>query len=76
MAARTSEERASSSKPMSVELIVKKAQNYDYNPLIPLKYWLRTAGTLLKEVRFLLETVADAPTDICTLGRNIRARRQ
>ena len=40
------------SKPMSVEQIVRKAENFDYNPLIPLKYWLRTAGTLLKEVCF------------------------
>ncbi|MCJ1467123.1 hypothetical protein MMC07_005745 [Pseudocyphellaria aurata] len=37
------------SRVMSVEQIVQKAQNFDYNPLIPLKYWLRTAGTLLKE---------------------------
>ncbi|MCJ1337168.1 hypothetical protein MMC09_002448 [Bachmanniomyces sp. S44760] len=37
------------SPPMNVEQIVKKAQSFDYNPLIPLKYWLRTAGTLLKE---------------------------
>lgn len=36
---------------MNVEQIVKKAQSYEYNPLIALKYWLRTAGTLLKEVR-------------------------
>ncbi|KAL9040757.1 MAG: hypothetical protein Q9214_004357 [Letrouitia sp. 1 TL-2023] len=35
--------------PLSVEQIVQKAKNFDYNPLIPLKYWLRTAGTLLKE---------------------------
>lgn len=38
------------SRPMNVEQVVKKAQNFEYNPLIPLKYWLRTAGTLLKEV--------------------------
>lgn len=37
-------------RAMSVEQIVQKAQNFDYNPLIPLKYWLRTASTLLKEV--------------------------
>lgn len=35
---------------MNVEQVVKNAQNFEYNPLIPLKYWLRTAGTLLKEV--------------------------
>lgn len=44
-------EGAAASRPLSVEQIVNKAQNFDYNPLIPLKYWLRTAGTLLKEVR-------------------------
>ena len=49
MDSRTNEETASS-RPLNVEQIVKKAQNFDYNPLIPLKYWLRTAGTLLKEV--------------------------
>jgi len=38
------------SRPMNVEQVVKKAQNFEYNPLIPLKYWLRTASTLLKEV--------------------------
>lgn len=41
-------------RPMSVEHIVKKAQTFDYNPLIPLKYWLRTASTLLKEVSHIL----------------------
>ena len=49
MAPRTTEETGPS-RPLNVEQIVKKAQNFDYNPLIPLKYWLRTAGTLLKEV--------------------------
>jgi len=43
-------EQVATSRPKSVEEIVKEAQNFDYNPLIPLKYWLRTAGTLLKEV--------------------------
>ena len=49
MAPRTNEGTAPS-RPLNVEQIVNKAQNFDYNPLIPLKYWLRTAGTLLKEV--------------------------
>lgn len=39
------------SRPLNVEQIVQKAQSFDYNPLIPLRYWLRTAGSLLKEVR-------------------------
>ncbi|KAL8831352.1 MAG: hypothetical protein Q9191_000908 [Dirinaria sp. TL-2023a] len=37
-------------RPMNVGQIVHKAQNYEYNEFIPLKYWLRTAGILLKEV--------------------------
>lgn len=37
-------------RPMNVERIVEEAQNFEFNPLIPLKYWLRTASTLLKEV--------------------------
>lgn len=43
--------RPRSSGPLSVRQIADLAQNFDYNPSIPLKYWLRTAGTLLKEVR-------------------------
>ena len=42
------------SRPMNVQQIVNKAQDFPYNPLIPLKYWLRTAGTLLKEVCIVL----------------------
>ncbi|KAL9130913.1 MAG: hypothetical protein Q9217_001016 [Psora testacea] len=49
MATLTNNEKALA-RPMNVEQIVRKAQNFDYNALIPLKYWLRTAGTLLKEV--------------------------
>lgn len=37
------------SRPLNVEQIVQRASDFDYNPLIPLKYWLRTAGMLLKE---------------------------
>ena len=47
------EEGVGLSRPMNVEQIVQKAQNYDYNPLVPLRYWFRTAGTLLKEVSIL-----------------------
>ena len=63
MASRTAEE-IGPSRPLNVEQIVKKAENFDYNPLIPLKYWVRTAGTLLKEVIALtwkLATPADPP---------------
>ncbi|KAL8836751.1 MAG: hypothetical protein Q9170_002780 [Blastenia crenularia] len=36
-------------QPMNVEQIVKQAENFEYNPLVPFKYWSRSAGTLLKE---------------------------
>jgi STAM-binding protein len=37
-------------RPMSVKEIVAKAQAFEFNPQIALKYWLRTADTLLREV--------------------------
>ena len=58
MAQRTTEETGSP-RPLNVEQIVRKAQSFDYNPLIPLKYWLRTAGTLLKEVNAILWKARD-----------------
>ncbi|KAF2084525.1 putative endosome-associated ubiquitin isopeptidase [Saccharata proteae CBS 121410] len=36
-------------EPLSVEEIVQQAGNFDYNVLVPLRYWLRSADTLLKE---------------------------
>ena len=36
--------------PQSVESITRMAQDYEYNPSIPLRYWLRTASTLMREV--------------------------
>jgi hypothetical protein len=36
--------------PRSIEQITRDAQNYDYTAVIGIKYWLRTAGALLKEV--------------------------
>ena len=38
-------------KVMNVEQIVREAENVEYNPLIPFKYWLRSAGTILKEAQ-------------------------
>ena len=35
--------------PRNVEQISKTAQQYEYSALVPLRYWLRTAGTLLTE---------------------------
>ncbi|RAK78570.1 putative endosome-associated ubiquitin isopeptidase (AmsH) [Aspergillus fijiensis CBS 313.89] len=37
--------------PQSVESITRLAQDYEYNPSIPLRYWLRTASTLIREAR-------------------------
>ena len=36
--------------PMSVQELAKKAVDFEYNPQVPLRYWLRTADTILKEV--------------------------
>lgn len=37
--------------PPTVKQLAAQAVEFDYNHLIPLRYWLRTADTLLKEVR-------------------------
>ncbi|TVY65736.1 AMSH-like protease sst2, partial [Lachnellula suecica] len=37
------------SKPMSVKEIYAKAVDFEFNPFIALKYWIRTADTLLRE---------------------------
>jgi STAM-binding protein len=37
-------------QPLNVEQIARKAQDYDYDPCIPLRQWMRAAGSLLKEV--------------------------
>ncbi|KAI9775761.1 MAG: hypothetical protein M1839_000889 [Geoglossum umbratile] len=36
-------------RPLSVQEIIKRAEEFEYNPLISLKYWLRTADALQKE---------------------------
>lgn len=36
--------------PQSVEKITQTAQDYEYNPQISLRNWLRTASTLIREV--------------------------
>lgn len=51
-------ELSEDSGPLNVEQIVQRAQNFDYNPLIPLRYWLRTATTLLKEAYNIFLLVA------------------
>ncbi|KAJ5119769.1 hypothetical protein N7448_010438 [Penicillium atrosanguineum] len=39
------------SPPQSVESITKTAQDYEYNESVPLRYWLRTAATLIREAQ-------------------------
>lgn len=36
--------------PRSVQQITKAAQDYEYDAAIPLRYWLRSAQAMLKEV--------------------------
>jgi hypothetical protein len=40
-----------SAPPLSIKEIADKATQIDFNILIPLKYWLRTAENLRKEVK-------------------------
>ncbi|KAL3482508.1 hypothetical protein BJX99DRAFT_217237 [Aspergillus californicus] len=42
------------SAPQSVEKISRLAQDYKFNPLVPLRYWLRTTATLVREARIYL----------------------
>lgn len=37
-------------KPMNIKEIAAKAQDFEFNPFIALKYWIRTADTLYREV--------------------------
>lgn len=39
------------SPPRSVEQITKAAQEYEYDAGVPIRYWLRTAAALVKEVQ-------------------------
>jgi hypothetical protein len=38
-------------EPLSVQGISEEASNFEYNPEIPLRYWLRTAEAIQKQVR-------------------------
>lgn len=38
------------SQPMTVAQIVARAQDYDFNSAIQLRYWLRSASSMLYEV--------------------------
>ncbi|KAA8645976.1 putative endosome-associated ubiquitin isopeptidase (AmsH) [Aspergillus tanneri] len=48
--------------PQNVETISRLAQDYEYNPSIPLRYWLRTAATLEREAHIYLREGNDEQT--------------
>lgn len=50
MASLSSPPNTGASAPQSVEKITRLAQDYKFNPSVPLRYWLRTAATLVREV--------------------------
>ena len=39
--------------PLNSEALAKEAERFEYNPQIPLRYWLRTADALNKQVRLI-----------------------
>jgi hypothetical protein len=55
MASLSSPPSTGSSAPQSVEKISRLAQDYKFDPAVPLRYWLRTAATLVREVCILHE---------------------
>jgi len=64
---------------MSVKEISAKAVEYEFNQNIPLKYWLRTADTLLREVSSVPNQDRRVPrAGLLTLsaGAYLRTRRQ
>ncbi|KAL4949182.1 hypothetical protein BDW69DRAFT_174962 [Aspergillus filifer] len=54
MASLSSPPSMGASAPQSVEKISRLAQDYKFNPAVPLRYWLRTAATLIREARIYL----------------------
>lgn len=78
MASHISGPSAGGSPPQAVNKITKIAQDYQYNAAVPLKYWLRTAATLMREVGQsppIELRIAILINVILLLGSNLRARR-
>lgn len=48
--------------PKSVAEITKDASDYEFNALVPLKYWVRTADAITKQVR----------SNLCQKGHTIK----
>lgn len=49
------------SRPLSVKEIGEQASDFQWNPNIPFKYWVRAAETIFLEVRFPGLLARDAP---------------
>lgn len=49
--------------PQSVSQVTKDAQDYEYNALVPLKYWLRSAAAMIRQVGYLRDTDEHIGTD-------------
>lgn len=66
--------------PLTVEQIARQAGQYEFDPQVPLRYWLRSAGLLVKEVgnrhHQLSPPPPPPPLTVFTTGSNIRTRRQ
>ncbi|KAL4901375.1 hypothetical protein BDW74DRAFT_160360 [Aspergillus multicolor] len=54
MASLSSAPSIGASAPQSVENISRLAQDYKFNPAVPLRYWLRTANSLIREAGIYL----------------------
>jgi hypothetical protein len=65
----------SAERPMSVGEITKRAEEFNFDPDIPLRLWLRTAQALLREVSVIFscptETLSEA-ADLRRLGAYLR----
>lgn len=49
------------SRPLSVKEIDEQANDYQWNPTIPFKYWVRAAETICQEVRLRSADIVMSP---------------
>lgn len=78
MASRSSVVGSEGSPPQSVEKITRIAQDYEYNAAVPLRYWLRTAATLVREVSNAIGYLSIGDRELMfshLTGTNLRTRR-
>lgn len=68
--------QSSKGVPKSVAEITNDASDYEFNALIPLKYWVRAADALTKQVRNInLYGIISGKADNST-GTGLHARRR